>query len=71
MVIVKSSADLFVLLERMVRFQSSKPRYYDPKRTLVCVSGRGRDVGVFGWLARCTGGRGHGRAIIAATLNER
>lgn len=43
--IVKSSADLIVLPEEVVRFQALKPRW-EPRRALVCVRERGRDPAI-------------------------
>jgi hypothetical protein len=51
--IVKSSADLIVLPEEVVRFQALKPRW-EPRRALVCVCDRGHDPEIcFDRLSGC------------------
>lgn len=42
---VKSSADLMVLPEEVVRFQALKPRW-EPRRALVCACECGRDPAI-------------------------
>lgn len=43
---VKSSADLIVLPEEVVRFQALKPTW-EPRRALVCVRDRGCNPEIF------------------------